>query len=124
MWEAASGASITPEDVLTKQLTDSARRWARQHMGNRDRDNAIAGIRFLGHHRFDREIIERQLAAVDFYGGLSSSYDGKDVQSVELHGESRTRRAADDALAAWDGKPAPDRERSIVPMYSSAPCAV
>jgi len=107
VWDltAASGVAA-PTPALIERCNELARPWALAEI-DRPGGQRVAAIGFLGANRDprDRALLERQLAAEDDY---RTTEDRFQEAFYRVTGRSRTRKAADAALAAWDGRsPAP-----------------
>jgi hypothetical protein len=107
VWDLTAVRKVpAPAPPLVERCNDLARPWALAQL-ERPGGQRLGAIGFLGALRDprDRALLERQLAADDDYG--SAEYRFQDTLH-RVTGRSATRKAADAALAAWDGRtPAP-----------------
>jgi hypothetical protein len=105
VWDLTVGQPLAaPTPPLADRCNTLARGWALANVERRG-DERVTAVKFLGFLRDgrDRALVERQLSAEDDYQSTEHSFNDA------LHrfmGFSETRKAADAALAAWDGRKA------------------
>jgi hypothetical protein len=107
----STGEPVKPEPRRLKAWDEAGRRLALKQVGDAE-GYTVGAAKFLGRLKVpeDRAVLERMLRAPD--GGTSRTM-GDETSVARYATFSDVRKAADDALAAWDGKPRAAYDRFV-----------